>query len=46
MRLFLLGLFLSMPIALFCTWAGQLAQNPKAQPLLYPQLVNELPING
>lgn len=46
MRLFLLGVMLSIPLAMACTWMGQLAENPKAKPLFYPQLVNELPLNG
>lgn len=34
--LFLFGMALSVPIALACTWTGQLAQNPNARPLLWP----------
>lgn len=46
MKFFALGLALSVFVALACTWAGQLAENPRARPLLAPQLVNELPVNG
>lgn len=46
MKYFFFGMALSVPLAMALTWAGQIAQNPKAEPLPAPWLVNELSIHG
>lgn len=48
MRCFLAGIMLAVPVALGCTWAGQLAENPRPKLLFAPdlQLINSLPVHG